>query len=112
MSKPLFLFYFACCILLFAGFQNIQKATPIILHDQKMAYTVHEFYIADVLDKRSDRTSVASLITINQAHLPATQPVNLQGGVTTAIKQFIDRNLHRDTKLRPVIITIKAFKLT
>ena len=112
MSKPLLLFYSTVCILFFAGFQNIQKAAPFILHDEKMPYTVHEFYIADVLDKRTDRTLVASLITINQAHLPLTQPVNLQGGAAAAIKQFIDRNLHRDTKLRPVIITMKTFKLT
>jgi len=83
-----------------------------MLHDEKMAFSPREFYIADVTDKRAERTSVASLITINQAHLPVTQPVNLQGGAAAAIKQFIDRNLHRDTKLRPVIITIKAFKLT
>lgn len=113
MFRAFLSFYTICCIFLFTAFSNIdQKVTPITLHDEKLTFTPHEFYIAGLTDERKDHNSVASLIVVNATHSPIIQSVDLHGGAATAIKLFIDHNLHQDIKLRPVVISIKEFKLT
>ncbi len=107
-------FLFAAgCIFIFAAFSNIQKATgTIILHDEKFGFAPHEFYVADVIDDRTDRTAVAALIVRNAANLSAIQSADLSGGAAASIKHFLDHNLATNTTSRPIIITIKKFKLT
>ena len=101
------------CILLCGASVNIQTSGgSITLHDEKMPYVVSQFYIADVVDERVDKSAVAALITSNKTPTPVVQSADLQGGAAKAIKLFVDRNLHRNPKLRPVIMTIKKFKIT
>ncbi|HEY9004117.1 MAG TPA: hypothetical protein VIM89_22350 [Mucilaginibacter sp.] len=85
---------------------------PIILRDEKINFTPKEFYIAEVADERKDRSSVADLIITKPDHSITSQKLDLKDGATTSIKQFIAKNLHRDANLRPVIITLKEFKVT
>src|ERR1700748_188160 len=104
-----FLLLFTINILLLSFSAYSQKqGTAIILHDEKLNFTPHEFYIADVADERSQRNIVASVIENNEDH---TSQFDLKGGAAIAIKNFLDHNLHRDTTLRPVLITLKQFKL-
>jgi hypothetical protein len=112
MSKlPLFL-YALMCLFFLAGFNNTQKQnTPIILKDEKFNFTPHEFYIADVADERANRNSVASLIDSKDiAYAPVS--VDLKDGAVVSIKNFLYHNLYRDTALRPVMLTIRKFKIT
>jgi hypothetical protein len=111
MSK-LFLLYAFVSIFFFAGSVDAQKQSPTVtLHDEKLSFTPHEFYIADVADGRTDRNLVASLIdNKDMAHSPIK--VDLKEGAVVSIKNFLYHNLHRDTALRPVMLTIKEFKLT
>ena len=100
------------CILLCSGWGNVQKVTDTItLRDEKLNFTPHGFYIADVADERSDHNSVA-LLNDNKGsrHSPVT--VDLKGGAARAVNFFIYRNLRRDTATHPVMIGIKEFKLT
>jgi hypothetical protein len=99
-------------ILLCSGSAGIQKQTPpITLKDEKLNFTPHEFYIADVADERANRNLVVSLIDgKDAAHTPIN--INLKDGAAVSIKNFLYRNLHRDTSLRPVMLTIKKFKIT
>ena len=100
-------------ILMCSAFAIKQKTDgTIILHDEKINFTPREFYLANVEDERKDRSSVASLIVVNPDHSTVTQNVNLKDGAVVSIKQFITHNLHRDTSLRPVMITLKEFKIT
>jgi hypothetical protein len=110
MVKPSLVLYATRCILVMAALCLMQKATAqIVLHDEKMGFTPHEFYIADVRDERNDPATVATLINKDAVHI---QQLNLKGGAARATKQFIYHNLDRDTLLRPVIVTIKQFKLS
>lgn len=84
----------------------------IILRDEKINFTPKEFYIARVADERKDRSSVANLLVLNSDHSVVTQKIDLKDGAATSIKQFIVRNLRRDTGLRPVVITLKEFNIT
>src|SRR5437879_13528959 len=112
ITRLMILLFAPACISLCSAQDNIQKTNAtVVLHDEKISFTPHEFYVTDVTDERSDRSSVASLIDDkDMAYKPVS--VDLKGGAGSAIKNFIYRNLHRDTTLRPVIVTIKEFKLT
>jgi len=105
MRKFLFLVCISICSWGFTSFNKNDRA--IILRDEKLSFTPKEFYITGIIDGRANRGPVASLLTAN-----TIVPTDLRGGAAAGIKQFVERNLHRDTKLRPVIITIKDFKLT
>ncbi|MDB5025494.1 MAG: hypothetical protein JWP78_3249 [Mucilaginibacter sp.] len=106
------LFVWICIFLLCSGSGNVQKVPgPITLGDEKLNFTPREFYIAEVADERSDRNSVALLIDHKDVpHSPVK--VDLKGGVASAVKNFVYRNLRRDTAMRPVMVSIKEFKLT
>jgi hypothetical protein len=113
MSKPLFLLYAFVSILFFAGFVSARKSeNPVTLRDEKLNFTPHEFYIADVADERKDRNAVATLIENNPDHTFAIKQVDLKDGAVISIENFLNHNLHRDTTLRPVMVTLKEFKLT
>lgn len=100
-------------ILLLAAFATGQKADgPILLHSEKLSFTPHEFYVADVTDNRTDKSAVASLIYKDEAHGYAKRSSDLKDGAAMAIKQFINQSLLQNEKLRPVIISIKTLKLT
>lgn len=100
------------CILFCEASPGIQRSgDPIILRNEKLNLTPQEFYIADVADERNDRSSVASLIDSKDSGSSPVK-VDLKGGAVFAIKNFLSNNLHRDTTLRPVMLTIKEFKIT
>jgi hypothetical protein len=112
MIRSLFLLFAIACISIFAGFGDAQKQNaPITLKDEKLNFTPHEFYIADVADERANRNSVASLLD-NKDIAHAAVNVDLKDGAVVSIKNFLYRNLHRDTALRPVMLTIRKFKIT
>jgi hypothetical protein len=99
-------------ILFFGGFKNGPKTgDPIVLYDEKLSFTPTEFYIAAVIDDRADKSAVALLIYKDEAHSSVTRQADLKDGAAPAIKQFIARNLNQNSSLRPVIISIKGFKL-
>ncbi|HWD87828.1 MAG TPA: hypothetical protein VG367_06845 [Mucilaginibacter sp.] len=95
------------------GFGGAQKTDDlIVLHDEKLSFTPHEFYIAGVTDDRTDKSQVASLIFKDEAHRYVIRTSDLKDGVTTAIKHFISNNLPQNANLRPAIISVKSLKLT
>jgi hypothetical protein len=67
---------------------------PIVLHAAPLAFTPREFYVADVVDERRDRTAVAYLLpTPLPVGTPTLQPSDFQGGTRAAIQQFIRQSL-------------------
>jgi hypothetical protein len=72
-----------------------------------------EFYIAEVIDERTDRKAVAYLIppVVSPAKPVAAQPVDLKGGGGNALRQFIRQGLRRNTALRPVVVRLKEIKV-
>jgi len=101
-------------VLFFSGFRPLKKqAAGIILKDEQVPVTPKEFYIANVLDERDDRSAVAWLLPpANAGNQAKAYPVDLQGGGFASIKHFIDHNLACDKMLRPVIISLKKFMVT
>lgn len=95
-------------ILLVCGL-SFSAPDPIVLHDEKLSFTPKEYFIASVVDQRTDRRSVAQLITTPGR---AAEPVDLPGGAASAIKQFTQINLRQNPKLRPVTIRLTDLKLT
>ncbi|OUJ76348.1 hypothetical protein BXP70_02225 [Hymenobacter crusticola] len=86
---------------------------PIVLRSTPLAFTPREFYIADVVDERHDRTAVAYLLpTPLPASTPTPYPSDLQGGARTAIQQFIRQSLPTDKSLRPLTIRVQEYHVT
>ncbi len=100
-------------VLFFSSFQPIPKQTgDIILKDEKLSITPAEFYIANVVDERNDRTAVAWLLSASGTGQQKLNPVDLHGGALAAVKQFIDHNLPANKSLHPVVIGLEKFKVT
>ena len=87
----------------------INQVKAIVLQDEKLNITPKEFYVADVIDERTDHNAIAWLINVKDNK---TTPVDLQGGCLPAVKQFIAHNLPQNNKLLPIIIKIKKFAVT
>lgn len=81
---------------------------PIVLHDDPCTFKPHKFYIIDVADGRADRNVTAIMLVKGKG---VSIKIDFKDGAVNGIKQFIDHNLHRDTTLKPVLLTIKEFKL-
>lgn len=110
MSKLAILLYSVAYICFFGSFIALKSQhDPISLHDEKFTFTPHKFYIVNVADARINQNLVAILIEKGQKS-PIT--VDLKDGAVDGIKNFLNHNLHRDTTLRPVLLTIKDFKIT
>lgn len=105
---------FSIINILLCGASDIKQKSDrtIILRDEKINFSPKEFYIADVTDDRKDRGPVASLVNINPDHSVSIKQADLKDGAAAAIKNYIARNLHRDTALRPIVLALKEFKLT
>jgi len=120
MIKPVFkrqLRFFLLLVLTFLIFPAFRFAAEqtgnIILKDEQIPVTPKEFYIANVTDERDNRSAVAWILpTVNITDQAKAYPVDLQGGALIAIRQFIDRNLSRDTAYRPITIGLKKFMVT
>ncbi|MDP9046810.1 MAG: hypothetical protein M3N14_01650 [Bacteroidota bacterium] len=101
--------------LIFYGFQSgPQVAQSIILQDERSAITPKEFYIAGVVDEREDRAAVAYLLPAgaDEKNQLKPVPVDIKGGGFVAVKQFILRNVPRNTTMRPVIVSLKKCMIT
>jgi len=108
-KKSLIVFFF-----LISGLTLLTAYTvviPIVLVDTPLPFKPAGFYIANVIDERTDKSAVAQLVTINIAGKPETNLVDFQGGTAIAVGQFIVRNLAKDISLRAVIIEISELKL-
>ncbi len=96
-----------------SSFQSTpQKVNEITLQDEPLSFIPKEFYVADVIDERADRSVIALLLSGGdlKGGPPKIQPVDLKGGGGAAVKKFIIHNLQRNTTLRPIVIKLKTFK--
>ena len=94
-----------------AGPVAFNPLEPIELVSEKLPFTPKEFYIANVIDEREDPSAIAWLLpTTSNSATP--QKVDLKGGGRAGIHAFIQKSLPSNTKLRPVTIRLKEFKVT
>ncbi|WP_342645146.1 hypothetical protein [Mucilaginibacter sp. CSA2-8R] len=86
----------------------------IILQDEPMGFKPADYYIANVIDERSNKSNIAQLINLLPGNklYTGTQQLDLQGGAATAVGKFINHNLPQNKSLKAVNIIIKEFKLT
>lgn len=101
--------------LVFTAFKPApQSPGEIVLHDERLSLTPKEFYIANVIDERENRSAIAWLVPAATAGKtkPALMAVDLRGGGFAAIKHFIKQGLTEDHNLRPVIIRLKKCEVS
>ncbi len=81
---------------------------PIRLQSQPLPFVPNGYYIATVTDQRPERGSVARLVLTPDQ--PA-QPVDLAGGLTGGVQQFINQSLKQDRKQRPIALRILQLRV-
>ncbi|GAB3897297.1 hypothetical protein [Spirosoma agri] len=87
----------------------LSPVVPIRLSPQPLPFTPKEYYIAAVTDQRTERGPVARLaLTLNQP----TQPVDLDNGVASSFRQFINQNLKQNRSLRPIAMRIRQCRVS
>ena len=97
----------AFCTFLLLGAR--QQATPIRLRSESLPFVPTQFYIAVVTDQRPERGAFSRLaLAPNQA----VQPVDLEGGVATAINRFINQSMKQDKALRPIEMRIRQCRIS
>ncbi len=80
-----------------------------------MPFTPTEFYIADVVDARPQTKAVAYLLPTSAVPLTATtkpQALDFAGGTAPAVERYLKASLPQNIKHRPVVMTLKEYKLT
>ncbi|MGY2131100.1 hypothetical protein ACW9KT_02645 [Hymenobacter sp. HD11105] len=104
----------ALSVLLLLSAQSTGPLAPIKLLAATEKFAPQEFYVAQVIDERTDRRAVASLLLPPTAAVPVSkaQAVDLEGGGLSAIRQFISQSLHTNKKLRPITIRLRECKVT
>ncbi|MCC2547360.1 hypothetical protein LJY25_12970 [Hymenobacter sp. BT175] len=88
---------------------------PLVLKTTPLPFTPKEFYVADVVDERADKTAVALLLAPPpgpKAPVGAPRPVDFQGGFLPAVRQYARQSLARNTSLRPVVIHVQELRVT
>jgi len=102
--------FYCILILLLPVFQTIsQQLDTIILTDEHVPITPKEFFIKDVIDERTDKSPIASLLPAGPNAKPYS--VDIKGGALPGIKQFINNNLPKNKELRPLIIGLKKISV-
>ncbi|WP_158824986.1 hypothetical protein [Mucilaginibacter lacusdianchii] len=87
----------------------VKPAAFITLQDERLAISPKEFYVASVVDNRSNTHAVAWLLA--DATVSKPQPIDLDGGAAQALKKYISNNIPVNTTLRPVIVHIDELKV-
>ncbi len=104
--------YFSTSLFLLISLFNGQllPAPPISLRPEPIAINPTQFYIANVTDHRPGREPFARLV-LNPASR-TTEGVDLDGGLTGAIRQFYRQGFRQNQALRPVTVQIDECRVT
>ena len=105
--KTAFCFWLFVCLAHLSAFPISPE--PIRLQPQPLPFTPKEFFIAAITDQRTERGPVARLAL--ELNRPA-QPVDLDRGVATSFRQFINQNLKQTRTLRPIAMRIRQCSIS
>ena len=106
MNKP-FYFILVLIVLFLNGFSPARfQNNNLILQDEHVALTPHEFYINDIIDERENKSAVVWLT----GNYSPEKYHDFEGGGFAAIKRFVDHNLPKNRALRPIVIGLKKFR--
>ncbi|ASU35746.1 hypothetical protein [Mucilaginibacter xinganensis] len=110
MIKPVAIFF--CLAVVVCSAQSSSNQNDVItLIDERLPVTPGEFYVANVLDARTDSSPVASLATGTKGLPFKTRAVDLKGGTLAAVKKFINNCVPRNAELLPLIIKLKKISV-
>jgi hypothetical protein len=100
-------------LLLFVSAASIPSSNPDVLHlrTEKLPFSPKEFYIAEVIDERSDKKAVAYLVPVGAGATAKTQAIDLQGGGLPAFRTFVQQGIPANKKLRPIVIRLKEMQV-
>jgi hypothetical protein len=88
------------------------KPDPIRLIQGNTILTRPDFYVSKVIDDRIGQPLFASLYLSKPGIKPAQYPTDLQGGTLESVRNFILNGVSKNPSGRPLVIHIKACKIT
>ncbi|MCD6013284.1 MAG: hypothetical protein K0Q79_3146 [Flavipsychrobacter sp.] len=94
MQKTLLLLMLTCLVTFTAIGQGIKT---VALKQERIAFAPVNYYIANVTDDRKDKNSIGKI---------SKDVLNLQGGASAAIKNFIDKGVIQNTSRQAISIHI------
>ena len=98
-------------VFLLAASTPATKTEPIVLQKEVLPFTAKEFHIADIVDERSNKKAVAFLLPSAPTPSTIAQPVDLQDGAVTGMKNYVRQSLKQNQSLRPITIRVKEYQL-
>lgn len=99
-------------IFITSAFHVYKPVNALVLQDETLPFKPAGFYVAEVNDNRPQKTAIAQIIIKSTGNKTTPQIIDLQGGASIAIRNFIQNNLPKDEHLLPVVIDITQIKLT
>lgn len=106
-QRELIVIFSGLAILFFlplVGFSHAdQDLRTINLKLEKLPFTPTEYYLADIIDQRIDKTKVGMLLLPD---LAGPQAVDLKGGGKASLSAYMLHSMPRDNSLRPIQVTI------
>src|ERR1035437_8557454 len=94
--------FFLILAILFEAFSlSAQNVKYIQLKQEKISFAPKGFYISDVVDDREDMASIGVIKAGGKK-----ESIDLQNGVATSLKTFINNNVKQDKASQPVTLHI------
>lgn len=81
----------------------LASGNPLVLQPEALPFTPTEFYVAEVVDARSSKQTVATLVPTGTA--------DLAGGAQVAVTKFIAGSLKQNRLLRPVVLRLEELQV-
>jgi hypothetical protein len=91
-----------------------QAITFVQLQNQAGSIAPKEFYIKQIIDERTDKTTIGTVVRPNATTGGPGEAVKIdfEGGAAVALKNFVANSVVTNKFLRPVIIKLKTFTVT
>ena len=95
--------------------QPALPAPTLALQPVPAAISPTQFYVAAVVDERTERRAVAFMLArpakATALSSNVVQAVDLQGGALPAIRQFVQQSVPRNGRLRPLTIRLRECRI-
>jgi len=105
-------FLFSISFLILAALTSATNPDPIRLIQGKTILAKPDFFISRVIDDRIGQPLFGSIYFSKSGFKPALYSIDLQGGTFESVRDFILKGVVKNTSGRPIVLHIKACKIT
>lgn len=93
-------------------FAAASASAQITLTDQKTAFQPQEFFVADVVDERLEKSSLGLMVSKDPTGKLSIKAIDLKGGAEKEIERYLTKNYTRNRGSRASVLGIKELHLS